>query len=148
MQEIPHVTRDNVGRIIPTTVTDQWEGRVGVAYVFGQLGALLEEEIALELLKAIIPLGLEDPKEEVRSAMQEAAIIIINTHGAVSTCRALVTNHSCFLHFQTLSDSLMQHFEGCLRIAGSNEGADLIRKAVVVLMGSLASHMDKHNPKA
>ena len=82
-QDVPHVERDSVGRIIPPQCEDQWEGRVGVAKAMGQLGPLLAEEEALELLHSIIPWGLEDPRGEVREAMQEAAASTIARHGKV-----------------------------------------------------------------
>ena len=76
---------DSVGRIIPSRREDQWEGRVGVAKAMGQLGPLLSEEEALKLLRSIIPWGLEDPRGEVRVAMQEAAASTIATHGKVKS---------------------------------------------------------------
>ena len=41
----------------------------------------------------------------------------------------------------------MIHFEVCLSNLGSSQVDDLVRQAVVVLMGSLAKHMDKEDQK-
>ena len=41
----------------------------------------------------------------------------------------------------------MAHFEQCLAGAGNTKEADAVRQSVVVLMGALARHMDKENPK-
>lgn len=41
----------------------------------------------------------------------------------------------------------MAHFEQSLKEAGDSHEADTIRQSIVVLMGTLAKHMDKGNPK-
>ncbi len=48
---------------------------------------------------------------------------------------------------QALSGKLMPHFEQSLQNAGDSHKADTIRQSIVVLMGTLAKHMDKGNPK-
>lgn len=41
----------------------------------------------------------------------------------------------------------MNHFDKCLGNLGNSQSDDIIRQAIVVLMGSLAKHMDKEDPK-
>ena len=50
-------------------------------------------------------------------------------------------------HGDDLADQLMDHCEGCLQSAGDTRESDVIRQSVVVLMGTLARHLDKGNPK-
>ena len=46
-----------------------------------------------------------------------------------------------------LATELMSHFESCLGNLDNSQQADAVRQAIVVLMGSLAKHMDKDDPK-
>ena len=48
---------------------------------------------------------------------------------------------------QTLAGELMSHCECCMQLAADTHEADTIRQSIVVLMGTLAKHMDKENPK-
>ena len=41
----------------------------------------------------------------------------------------------------------MSHFDSCLSNLGNSQDDDVVRQAIVVLMGSLAKHMDKDDPK-
>ncbi len=41
----------------------------------------------------------------------------------------------------------MNHFDTSLSRLGNSQSDDLVRQAIVVLMGSLAKHMDKNDPK-
>ena len=52
-----------------------------------------------------------------------------------------------YILVKELVSSLMEHFDQCLSNAGSTHDDDLVRQSVVVLMGTLASHMDHHDPK-
>ena len=72
-----------------------------------------------------------DPRgrPEVREAIMAAARAAITTHG------------------EELSGKLMAHFEECLNTAPDTHEADTVRQSAVVLMGTLAKHMDKQNPK-
>lgn len=46
-----------------------------------------------------------------------------------------------------LAAELMSHFESCLGNLDNSQQGDAVRQAIVVLMGSLAKHMDKDDPK-
>ena len=50
-------------------------------------------------------------------------------------------------HGDDLTDRLMEHCEACLQSAGDTRESDVIRQSVVVLMGTLARHLDKGDPK-
>ena len=48
---------------------------------------------------------------------------------------------------QALAGDLMLHCERCMQSAANTHEADTIRQSIVVLMGTLAKHMEKENPK-
>ena len=83
----------------------------------------------MNFLKFVIPGALSDPRPEVHEAIMVAARSAITTHG------------------EELSGKLMSHLEQCLNTAPDTHEADAIRQSAVVLMGTLAKHMDKQNPK-
>lgn len=41
----------------------------------------------------------------------------------------------------------MSHFEDCLNGLDDSKSSDIIRQYIIVLMGSLAKHMSKDDPK-
>lgn len=41
----------------------------------------------------------------------------------------------------------MSHFEDCLNGLDDSKSSDIIRQCIIVLMGSLAKHMSKDDPK-
>ena len=73
--------------------------------------------------------ALADPNSEVLTAFTSVAKTAIGCHG------------------DDLAGQLMEHCEACLQSAGDTRESDVIRQSVVVLMGTLASHLDKGNPK-
>ena len=142
---MPKIERDSVGRIKLSQREDKWDGRVGVAKIMSQLGVLLPKKKALDLLLYIVPFGLQDPQPLVRENMQQAAMAVITKHGKVrrnSTELSIISSS-----FQELASSLMGHFDQCLSKAGSTQNDDLVRQSVIVLMGTLASHMDAKDSK-
>ena len=73
--------------------------------------------------------ALSDPNPDVLAALMSAAQTAIGCHGA------------------GLAGQLMEHCETCLQSAGDTREEDVIRQSIVVLMGTLAKHLDKGNPK-
>ena len=94
-----------------------------------QVQSFVDASATMKFLKFVIPGALSDPRQEVREAIMTAARAAITTHG------------------EELSGKLMTHFEECLNSAPDTHEADAIRQSAVVLMGTLAKHMDKKNPK-
>lgn len=125
----PPPKSDEFGRVVLAEYHDQWECRVGVAKAMEQVQNYIDAEATMKFLKFVIPDALSDPRMEVRGAIMSAARAAISTHG------------------EELSGKLMSHFEKCLDSAGDTHEADAIRQSAVVLMGTLAKHMDKQNPK-
>ena len=50
-------------------------------------------------------------------------------------------------HGADIAGELMEHCETCLQSAGDTRESDVIRQSIVVLMGTLARHLDKGDPK-
>lgn len=128
-RSVPPPKSDEFGRQLVTEYHDQWECRVGVAKAMEQVQGFVDASATMEFLKFVIPGALSDLRPEVRDAIMSAARAAISTHG------------------EELSDKLMAHFEQCLKAAPETHEADTIRQSAVVLMGTLAKHMDKQNPK-
>lgn len=128
-QSAPPPKSDEFGRTVVAEYRDQWECRVGVAKAMEQVQSFVDAGATMEFLKFVIPGALSDPRQEVGMAIMSAARAAITTHG------------------EELSGKLMTHFEHCLNSAPDTHEADAIRQSAVVLMGTLAKHMDKQNPK-
>jgi hypothetical protein len=125
----PPPKQDSFGRDIFIEYRDQWEERVGVASALEQLSKHAESADAMHFLKFVIPRALSDPSPKVQSAMMAAAQAAIGCHG------------------DTLAGELMAHSEESLKSIPDSQEADVVRQCIIVLMGSLAKHIDKENPK-
>ena len=128
-RKAPPPKSDEFGRAVVIEYHDLWECRVGVAKAMEQVQNFVDAKTTMKFLKFVIPDALSDPRSEVREAIMSAARAAITTHG------------------DDLSGKLMEHFELCLKSAGDSHEADAVRQSAVVLMGTLAKHMDKQNPK-
>lgn len=125
----PPPTKDTFGRDVFIEYRDQWECRVGVAKALEQLSKHADSAEAMLLLKFVIPQSLADPDSKVKSAMMAAAQAAISCHG------------------DKLAGELMSHSEESLKSIPDSQEADVVRQYIIVLMGALAKHMDKDNPK-
>lgn len=125
----PPPTKDSFGRVVFIEYRDPWEPRVGLAKAMEPVPKFLETKAALDFLKFIIPDALSEVNPEVQKAIMSAARAAITTHG------------------ESIAGELMGHFDKCLQSVPNTVEADIVRQSIVVLMGTLAQHMDKSNPK-
>ena len=125
----PPPKKDSFGRSIFIEYHDPWECRVGVAKALEQLSKQADSAEAMKLLKFVIPKALSDPSPKVQSAVMAAAQAAISCHG------------------DQLAGELMAHSEECLKAIPDSQEADIVRQSIIVLMGTLAKHMDRENPK-
>lgn len=125
----PPLSKDAFGRDIFVEYHDQWECRVGVAKALEQLSKCADSAECMKFLEFVIPRALSDPNSKVQSAMMTAAQAAIGCHG------------------DELAGELMAHSEESLKATPDTQEADAVRQYIVVLMGALAKHMDKDNPK-
>lgn len=125
----PPPEKDSFGRVVVVQYRDPWETRVGVAKALAELPAHLTPDETMKLLQFIIPGCLSDRHTLVREAMQQAAQTAIAVHG------------------KGLTVELMAHFEHCMQHIPNSQEADVVRQCLVVLMGTLAKHLDKSDDK-
>ncbi|KAK3887663.1 hypothetical protein Pcinc_008247 [Petrolisthes cinctipes] len=120
--------RDQYDRIVSKAV-DLWEGRAGVAMALQQLAPLFTEKNVVTLSNFFVPEALGDRKLEVRTKMLEAAMAVVNSHGKETV------------------NILLPVFEKFLKTAPNHASYDAVRQSVIILMGSLAKHLDNSDPK-
>ncbi|TNN77641.1 eIF-2-alpha kinase activator GCN1 [Liparis tanakae] len=125
----PPPVLDALGRVISESPPDQWEARGGIALALNKLSQYLGESQVTPLFLFFVPDALNDRHTEVRRCMLDAALSALNTHGK--------DNVSC----------LLPVFEEFLKDAPQDASYDAVRQSVVILMGSLAKHLDKNDPK-
>ncbi|XP_068166575.1 stalled ribosome sensor GCN1 [Antennarius striatus] len=125
----PPPVLDALGRIISEAPPDQWEARCGIALAMNKLSQYLDECQVTPLFLFFVPDALNDRHAEVRRCMLDAALSALNTHGKDNV------------------SSLLPVFEEFLKNAPQDASYDSVRQSVVILMGSLAKHLDKSDPK-
>ncbi|CAG02489.1 unnamed protein product [Tetraodon nigroviridis] len=125
----PPPVLDALGRVVSEAPPDQWEARCGIALALNKLSQYLEESQVTPLFLFFVPDALNDRHAEVRRCMLDAALSALNTHGKDNVA------------------SLLPVFEEFLKNAPQDASYDSVRQSVVILMGSLAKHLDKSDPK-
>ncbi|XP_053135159.1 eIF-2-alpha kinase activator GCN1 [Hemicordylus capensis] len=125
----PPPVLDALGRVISESPPDQWEARCGIALALNKLSQHLDSSEVKPLFQFFVPDALNDRNPEVRKCMLDAALSALNTHGKDSV------------------NSLLPVFEEFLKNAPNDASYDAVRQSVVILMGSLAKHLDKNDPK-
>ncbi|XP_076586806.1 stalled ribosome sensor GCN1 [Chaetodon auriga] len=125
----PPPVLDALGRVISEAPPDQWEARCGIALALNKLSQYLDEPQVTPLFLFFVPDALNDRHPEVRRCMLDAALSALNTHGKDNV------------------SSLLPVFEEFLKNAPQDASYDSVRQSVVILMGSLAKHLDKNDPK-
>uniref|UniRef100_A0ABI7ZT53 TOG domain-containing protein n=1 Tax=Felis catus TaxID=9685 RepID=A0ABI7ZT53_FELCA len=125
----PPPVLDALGRVISESPPDQWEARCGLALALNKLSQCLDSSQVKPLFQFFVPDALNDRNPDVRKCMLDAALATLNTHGKENV------------------NSLLPVFEEFLKNAPNDASYDAVRQSVVVLMGSLAKHLDKSDPK-
>ncbi|XP_071180493.1 stalled ribosome sensor GCN1-like [Mytilus edulis] len=126
---LPPPELDTFGRIIGEPPPDNYQSRSGIAYAMESIAPLVPQDQIEELFSFYVPDALSDRAPEVRSRMREAALAVINTHGKENV------------------NILLPVFEDFLSSAPDTASNDAVRQSIVILMGCLAKHLDKDNPK-
>ncbi|XP_058447618.1 stalled ribosome sensor GCN1 [Malaya genurostris] len=108
---------------------DPWGPRRGVSIALSQIAPFLTTELVNSLTQFMVSTGLRDREEIVHKEMLAASLAIVEHHGKESVSYLLPT------------------FEEFLDKAPNNSDYDNIRQAVVILMGSLARHLDRDDER-
>lgn len=103
---------------------DQWGPRRGVAFAICQISQFFDEKQVFSTIQFMVSKGLGDRDEMVHKEMLAASLAIVDKHGKETIAR------------------LLPVFEEFLDKAPNSSRYDNIRQAVVILMGSLARHLE------
>ncbi|CAG9808270.1 unnamed protein product [Chironomus riparius] len=124
---VPAVLDQFNREIVPAI--DMWSPRRGVAITISQISQFFDLETVERIIQFMVSTGLRDREEIVHKEMLAASLEIVDLHG-----KQCVT-------------TLLPVFEDFLDKAPNVPSFDNIRQAVVILMGSLARHLDKEDKR-
>lgn len=119
---------NDFGRVVEQPI-DTWAPRRGVALALAQLAPLLTPETIDRLVQFFVSTGLGDRNTAVRTEMLVAAVAAVDYHGKANIA------------------SLLPVFENFMDKAPKIGSFDSIKQSVVILMGSLARHLEKDDPR-
>lgn len=119
---------DQFGHVVEEAV-DLWGARRGVALALRELAPRLAVAAVPLVMRFFVERALPDRSTPVRNEMLNAAMAIVDLHGK-----------------ETLSSQLPV-FENFLDKAPKSGGYDAVRECVVLLVGSLARHLDPHDTR-
>lgn len=127
LQMIP-AKLDEFGREVEQAV-DTWFPRRGVALALAQLAPLVTPELIGGLVQFFVHNSLSDRNEDVRKEMLNAALKIVDLHGKETV------------------GTLWPVFDDFMGKSSKSAHYDAVKQAVVILMGSLARHLDKDDTR-
>lgn len=117
---------DQFGRVISNEESiDNWEARSGIASALVFLAELVPSNFVVDLYSFFVNNALNDRSDVVKIKMLEAAIATLNKHGNAN------------------KNELLTLFENFLENAPKSAEYDSVRQNVVLLMGTLAKHLEK-----
>lgn len=108
---------------------DQWCPRRGVAISLCQIAKFFSLASVDRVMQFMVASGLRDRDEIVHKEMLAAALAVVDMHGKDTT------------------ENLLPVFERFLDKAPKTSTYDNVRQAVVILMGSMARHLDKEDER-
>ena len=121
--EMTPAVMDGLGRVAQESI-DHWEPRSGVAIAISKMAPFFNVEMVQTVASFLVPDALGDRDENVRKHMLDAALATIDIHG------------------KETADELLPVFNAWLDKASDSGRNDNVRQSVVILMGSLAKHLD------
>ncbi|XP_030828154.1 eIF-2-alpha kinase activator GCN1-like isoform X1 [Strongylocentrotus purpuratus] len=126
---IPPPVMDTLGRVISESPPDQYDARCGIAIALSEIAPHLLMRHVPELFKFLVPKGLGDRNAEVQKEMLNAGMAAIIQQGKPNVA------------------TLLPLFEKFMDEAPDSSSYDTVRQSVIILMGSLARHLEKEDPK-
>ena len=126
INKLPEPEVDQFGRLISKDESiDNWESRSGIANAFLFLADIIPNDYVVKLYSFFVNNGLNDRSIDVKNKLLEASIATLNKHGSSN------------------KNELLALFETFLESAPKSAEYDSVRQNVVLLMGTLAKHLDK-----
>ncbi|CAH1977085.1 unnamed protein product [Acanthoscelides obtectus] len=119
---------DEFGREVEKAV-DTWFPRRGVALALAELAPLITPDLIGDLVQFFVFTSLGDRNETVRKEILNAALKVVDLHGKETV------------------GTLWPVFDDFMGKSSKSAHFDAIKQAVVVLMGSLARHLEKDDPR-
>lgn len=119
---------DNFGRELQPPM-DVWEPRAGIGLALYRIVPLMGETTVVRLASFFVPKGLGDRQDSVKKTMLNAAVAMVDQHGKETITK------------------LLPVFEKFMDEAPKSGSFDSVRQSVVILMGSLARHLEKDDPR-
>ncbi|KAL3270236.1 hypothetical protein HHI36_009292 [Cryptolaemus montrouzieri] len=127
LQMIPPIL-DEFGREIEKAI-DTWQPRRGVALALNEMASLVNPEQIGNIVEFFVSSSLSDRHEKVRKEMLNAALKIVDLHGKETV------------------GTLWPVFDNFMGKSSKSAHYDAVKQAVVILMGSLARHLDQEDPR-
>jgi hypothetical protein len=126
----PEVKVDQFGRQSNTDEPiDNFDARFGIANALFCIADLVPADYVLRLFTFYVDKGLNDRNDTVRNRMLDASIACLNQHG------------------KSHKEQLLTLFEYSMETVPKSGDFDAVRQNVVILMGNMAKHLDKDDPK-
>lgn len=126
--ELTPAVKDNFGRELQPPM-DIWQPRAGIGLALYRLVPLMDEVTVVRLASFFVPKGLGDREDSVKKNMLSAAVAMVDQHGKETITK------------------LLPVFEKFMDVAPKSGSFDSVRQSVVILMGSLARHLEKEDPR-
>ena len=106
-----------------------FEFEIGIGLALCRIVPLLDAAGVVRLTSFFVPKALGDRHEDVRKPMLSAAVSMVDQHGKETISKLL-----------PILDKFMDE-------APKSGSFDAVRQSVVILMGSLARHLGKDDPR-
>ena len=124
---------------------DPWEPRSGVAEGMLQLSERVPSSLTMSVIKIVVPEGISDRNELCRDLMRQAACNVLkNVDFDVNMYRLITV---MLKHGEESMGTLLPYLEDILDNAPDGAAYDNLRQGLVVLMGTLARHLDPSHDK-
>eukprot|EP00039_Didymoeca_costata_P025794 m.14264 g.14264 ORF g.14264 m.14264 type:complete len:2573 (+) comp5051_c0_seq1:157-7875(+) len=126
---VPEPVRDHLGNIISPEHDDPWYVRAGVAEALHAMAEQIPDSKLLDLFQFVLESGLADHDHRSAEGLLAASQKLVECKGKENV------------------SVLLPVFENFLETAEQRQIPDIVRQSAVVLLGSLARHLDKSDPK-
>lgn len=143
---------DQFGHVVEKAV-DEWSARRGVGFALRALAPHLRAERVADAMRFFVEHGLADRHDDVRAEMLNAAMAIVDLHGKVRHSNTFLS----FVYIRSESITVITGFRRCAQdtigsqlpvfekfmdTAPKSSKFDAVRQCVVLLVGSLARHLE------